>query len=41
MRDQVMKDVFSYPKFPFVILIDEWDCLFAEYKQDKEAEKEC
>ena len=38
---QVMKDVFSYTKFPFVILIDEWDCLFREYKQDKEAQKEC
>ena len=25
---QVMKDVFSYTKCPFVILIDEWDCLF-------------
>mgnify|MGYP000526767903 CR=1 FL=1 len=23
-----------------VILIDEWDCLFREYKQDKEAQKE-
>ena len=25
---QVMKDVYSYTKHPFVILIDEWDCLF-------------
>ena len=32
-----MKDVFSYTKCPFVILLDEWDCLFREYKQDKEA----
>lgn len=36
---QVMKDVFSYTKCPFVILIDEWDCLFREYKQDREAQK--
>ena len=36
---QVMKDVFSYTKCPFVILIDEWDCLFREYKQDKEEQK--
>lgn len=36
---QVMKDVFSHTKCPFVILIDEWDCLFREYKQDKEAQK--
>ena len=34
-----MKDVFSYTKCPFVILIDEWDCLFREYKQDNEAQK--
>ena len=36
---QVMKDVFSYTRCPFVILIDEWDCLFREYKQDKDAQK--
>lgn len=36
---QVMKDVFAYTRCPFVILIDEWDCLFREYKQDKEAQK--
>lgn len=36
---QVMKDVFSYTKCPFVILIDEWDCLFREYKQDNESQK--
>ena len=36
---QVMKDVFSYTRCPFVILIDEWDCLFREYKQDREAQK--
>ncbi len=36
---QVMKDIFSKTKCPFVILIDEWDCLFREYKQDKDAQK--
>ena len=36
---QTMKDVFSYTKCPFVILIDEWDCLFREYQQDQEAQK--
>ena len=30
---------FSYTKCPFIILIDEWDCLFREYKQNKEAQK--
>ena len=36
---QVMKDIYSYTKHPFVILIDEWDCLFREYQQDQEAQK--
>ena len=36
---QVMKDVYNYTKHPFVILIDEWDCLFREYQQDQEAQK--
>lgn len=35
----VMQDVFSNTKHPFVILIDEWDCLFREYEQDNEAQK--
>ena len=34
-----MKDVYAHTKRPFIILIDEWDCLFREYKQDKEAQK--
>lgn len=36
---QVMKDIFAKTKRPFIILIDEWDCLFREYKQDKDAQK--
>ena len=36
---QVMKDVYSYTKHPFVILIDEWDCLFREYQQDRSEER--
>ena len=36
---QVMKDVYSYTRHPFVILIDEWDCLFREYQEDQEAQK--
>ena len=36
---QVMKDVYNYTKHPFVILIDEWECLFREYQQDQEAQK--
>lgn len=34
-----MQDVFAETKCQFVILIDEWDCLFREYKQDKEVQK--
>ena len=34
-----MKDVFSSTKHPFVILIDEWDCVFREFKQDTNAQK--
>lgn len=34
-----MKDIFSFTGCPFVILIDEWDCLFREYQEDKEAQK--
>ena len=34
-----MKDIFAKTKCPFVILIDEWDCLFREYKKDREAQK--
>ena len=36
---QVMKDIFSATKRPFVILIDEWDCLFREYGHDAESQK--
>ena len=32
-------DIFMYTNHPFVILIDEWDCLFREYKQNKDAQK--
>lgn len=34
-----MKDVYAHTKCPFIILIDKWDCLFREYKQDKEAQE--
>jgi len=35
----VMRDVYAHTQHPFVILIDEWDCLFREYRQDKDAQK--
>lgn len=34
-----MQDVFSKTQSPFIILIDEWNCLFREYEQDQEAQK--
>ena len=44
-----MKDIYNQKKVkdkdgnersvPFVILIDEWDCIFREHKNDKEAQK--
>ena len=30
-----MQDVYANTHHPFIILIDEWDCLFREYDQDK------
>ena len=34
-----MQDVFTATKRPFVILIDEWDCLFREYAHNTDAQK--
>jgi len=36
---QVMYDTYEATERPFVILIDEWDCLFREYKDDVDAQK--
>ena len=36
---QVMKDAYASTKRSFVILIDEWDCLFREYPHDIEVQK--
>ena len=34
-----MQDVYASHKCPFVIIIDEWDCIFREYKDDREAQE--
>ncbi len=34
-----MQDIYAHTKHPFVILIDEWDCMFREYRDDREAQK--
>ena len=36
---QVMKDVYTKTNRPFIILIDEWDCLFREYAHNTDAQK--
>ncbi len=36
---QVMKDVYVKTNRPFVILIDEWDCLFREYAHNTDAQR--
>ncbi len=34
----VLADVFNEKKVPFVFIIDEWDCVFREYKNDTEGQ---
>lgn len=34
-----MQDVYAQKKQPFIIIIDEWDCIFREYKENKEAQE--
>jgi len=36
---QVFMDLYLHTKRPLVILIDEWDCLFREYKDDLTSQK--
>ncbi len=36
---QVMKDIYAKTGHPFIILIDEWDCLFREFARDTESQK--
>ena len=36
---QVMTDVYAKTNRPFVILIDEWDCLFREYSHNTDAQR--
>ena len=36
---RTMQDIYQQTKCPFVIIIDEWDCVFREYKTEKEAQE--
>lgn len=35
---ELMEDIYDETRIPFVIVIDEWDCLFREYKEDKKGQ---
>ena len=34
-----MQDIYETVKCPFVVIIDEWDCIFREFRQNKEAQE--
>ena len=34
-----MQDVYAETKCPFVVIIDEWDCIFREYKMEQDAQE--
>ena len=34
-----MQDIYETERCPFVVIIDEWDCIFREFRQDKEAQE--
>ncbi len=36
---ECMQDVYAQKRQAFVIIIDEWDCIFREYKEDKKAQE--
>lgn len=36
---RTMQDIYKNTKIPFVVIIDEWDCVFREFKEDKEAQE--
>ncbi|MCL1914994.1 MAG: ATP-binding protein [Eubacteriaceae bacterium] len=36
---QTMKDAYNFSRRPFVVLIDEWDCVFRVHKEDLESQK--
>ncbi|MCM1258523.1 MAG: AAA family ATPase [Roseburia sp.] len=35
---RTLKDVYGKTKIPFIFIIDEWDCIFREHKNDTEAQ---
>lgn len=37
--DKVLATIFNKTKIPFIFIIDEWDCIFREHKEDKNAQE--
>lgn len=37
--DKVLATIFNATKIPFIFIIDEWDCIFREHKEDKTAQE--
>ncbi|WP_296876223.1 AAA family ATPase [Thomasclavelia sp.] len=36
---QIIEDIYAETGIRFIFIIDEWDCIFREYKNDKDAQK--
>lgn len=36
---RTLLDVYQNTKIPFIVIIDEWDCVFREYRSDDESQK--
>ena len=36
---RTMQDVYQNTKVPFIFIIDEWDCIFREYRENKDAQE--
>jgi hypothetical protein len=37
---RTMQDVYAQTGRPFIVIVDEWDCIFREHKDNKEAQKQ-
>ncbi len=37
---RTMQDVYRFTGRPFVVIIDEWDCIFREYREDHKAQED-
>ncbi len=35
-----MQDIYKYTKSSFIVIIDEWDCIFREYKNDRQSQEQ-